>query len=246
MIREAIDRIFDISRDSLAPNVFNLPDITDKVFLQQGGTVVAYERQPRARRHEVYRLEDLAEWAGDDTVSWVSQTQVVTVLDNTGLRESEVRLPLTQHSQLNAVIDLGKAGFLEHRDFVMFLRKNLRDPVETAVPGWMGIVRNLKVRQTTDTDSNVGHGNDSFGNAIAAEAIGIKELPEVIVLELPVWVGFGVRAMVHCEFIVDPLAGKFSLVPQAGEYERVVQNSLDWLTDQVAENVSGLVCQGTP
>lgn len=246
MIREALEGLVNLAHLSREPKVFSVPGVNSKSFLQQGAELRQMDHEPAARDHHVHRIDDLAVWTHEKSVTWVNANAVVTTLDDDGLRRDQVTMRLLMHAEMEALHTLMTKPPAEHRNFVSFLREQLKGPLEAAAPGWLTTVRNLKVRQTTDTESNVGHGSDSFGQAIAAEAIGLKDLPEELTIRVPVWTGHPYHVNICCEFLVDTLAGTFSLKPREADLRDAEKQAIDWLTEQVEGQVQGAVCQGSP
>lgn len=246
MLAEFVTKLCDLSKESAGAEPFTVEGVYDKCFVNVGGEITEHSVAAPSRNHYVHRIEDLVLFAEPKSMTWVDLNQVVTVIDDDDLRRHTVTMTIPPDPRFKALLTLSDIGMVQHRELVLFLRMNLKEELQVAAPGWLQTVSDFKVTRREDAHSNVGHGSDSFGQSISAEALGLKDLDEELRLRVPVWSGLDYTASITCEFIVDTIEAKFALKPREAELARVTNEARNWLCDQVTGEVQGAIGQGRP
>lgn len=246
MLKELYERIAEHVAAAQKPHVFDVPGVTSKRLLSRypDTELVEIPLEPEDRRHRVLRVEDLGTWADEHSVTWVGRAGVVVVMNDKGLRGDRISLDLHPSSQIEALTSLPAQG-LPHRPFVQFIRLFLRKELDVAFAGLYTMLCTAKVKHTRQTHSQVSQGQDAFGEDISAEAMGLSDAPETIILRLPMWRELDIKIDLTCELVINAAEQTFAIVPQGDALDRAWESALEILTEQVKGEVEGVVCQGT-
>lgn len=175
----------------------------------------------KPRDHVCACLESLAalvQEEGQATMVWVGHTEITAVLGNDP-RQGTARLPLPESRQLQA-LRANAARPLDQRAFVRFLRMDLDLPAETIAP-----YRALNWTAGAKAAGATKHGQESLGREVYAELTNAADVPERIVLHLPLYDAMGQRerASIACNVDIDTTGQTLRLDPAPGD----IQMALD-------------------
>lgn len=214
-----------------------------------GGEVREVEASPAPRNHTLGHFDEVAKvanrFAGDDEgcmpVVWVGPASAVVVIDDDGHRVEKATLPLAESAAFKRLKELRSApanAWMDQKAFVRLLRIDLAGTLE---PGaLLNAVR--AIRWTSDTNVRIGRGQESMGAEIMARCTDGKELPEEVVIRLPVYITQGVAKLakpIACSVEVEPSENKLRLLPLPNEIERAQQDTLDEMAGAIAAAIEG-------
>jgi hypothetical protein len=247
---ETLDKIEQLVKDANAVQILPAPGEPAHVYYLREGTMVKrVEADPAIIFHAASTMETLADKAADalqvegyaagsrsDVQAWVDRSGVVLLLDAT--RRNRVTYPLTVSDQINAFTAMKGTAYTQ-KDLIFLLRTTFRDCLGLAgdiIP----ILRTVKFKDHLSGESNIGHGKASIGKSLMTEITGTGNLPEYVVLSVPVFAQAGVqavRATVECALEPDAATQTFRLIPLPGAIERAIGDG----EQQVAAKLHGLL-----
>lgn len=245
-----LERIVELANKAHGPKVLKASQEPDHIYniVDEDGKVERCEAEPEPRCHTALDLETVAKFAsgfaaaGKHVEVWYHRNAVCAVLD-AGTRRDVVNMPLPYSPQHVTLSHLEKTRpQLSQKDFVRLLRVDLAGCLPRGV---IDSVRNLKFRQLSTGESQIGHGKASVGRQIEAELTGSCNIPEDVDLLLPVWASlFSARLFrVPCVLEIDPGAEKFCLLPLPGAIENVIREAegllFNALSHAIAEALPG-------
>jgi hypothetical protein len=225
MLKEALEYLMSQSADGVKPIDLETDDPRSKTFVI-GGNVTEVETPVPPRNHNVNSLEDfakfVAECSPEDCVVFYDESVVVGILDNDGHRVERVAFVLSQSDQFDTIEALnGTSCWKNQKDFVRLLKIDLAGAIPPV--DLLEVVRRVKFENGTTVKSEVGRARESLGREIRSQVETEREVPEGVVVWVPVYKSLGEREKfgVECSVEVDPLMGTFRLAPLPDEVERV-------------------------
>jgi hypothetical protein len=262
MLAEGFKFLTDLARRSSEPQLLPSDPWTERRLID--GQVQAFAHQPEPRDHEPGCLDDLIRLAvrfegavGSSTegeslspVVWYDRGAVVVVLDDAGDRLEAATLTL-EHSDVFQLLCRLRASpreaWLEQKPFVRLLRVELAgtlDPFMLLDP-----VRTMRWESTATTSGTVGRQQESLGREIASKVRTEQDLPEDVVLQVPVFKtpGETARWPMRCSVDADPALCKIQLLPLPDEVERVIDLALMSIRDRLVQGLGEIPCyRGKP
>lgn len=248
MLKEAIDRVVGLARDSQTPNAFSIEGKRHATYVAIGTDLTEHTHEIPPRRHCCLDLESLGRFTSEPTgsvVVWYGFDCVEAVLNDEGYRDSRVRMPLTVHPKFKAA--LAGSGSVSQSGLIQWIRQNLRQEFTEASPGFEPLVRKLKFSKGSGGEGSVQHGQESFSQEVLAEVTGASDIPEEVTLHVPVWEEFSLTVPLTLGVYIDAHDGLFALLPLTGETARARQTALDVLQELVeSECKDAEIYRGTP
>ena len=223
--KETIELIQQTACDAQAARL--LPELSGdgrKAFVQQGNQIKEFPIPPVNRCHQVHSLLNLILYARDADnpapIVWHGTDQVVLLTDDADRRDA-VGFPLTLSTRFETLKKLAaEKPVFDHAQFIRLLRIDLGLDNIAVVAKF----RRLNWSVANDGTSDLQHGADKMGKAIAARVQGVDELPDALDVEVPVYQQTGERQVykVKCAIEIDTLNQQLQLVPLPDELERVM------------------------
>lgn len=221
MIREALALIQETTRKADAAEFVDIPGDGRSCYVQLGGQITQFTVDPPCRHHLVHTLDDLiaaAELAAGDAplTIWHGLSEVVLILDDRDRRDRvTLKLQFSRAYQTLHALDTEPRP-LDQKTFVRTLRFDLGVDKADVAP-W----RRLEWKSTGSAVGEVEKGRDRMGRDIAAEAQGIQELPDSLLVQIPVYDQKGCRDAypIRCDIEIDAPAQRIIFRPVPGEMQ---------------------------
>lgn len=239
-LKEGLDRLVDLATKAGAPVKLDSGDPRQIRYLAAGQEIVI-DTHPTARGHEPGTLDEViriaARFATEGTpVVWYDADAVALVIDDSGHRLETAKLALAT-SDVFAVLERlrANAGIAWHdqKAFVRLLRIELAGTLPAVA--LLNTVRKVRFENGEKVSGEVRSQRESLGREIVSKVEADAELPEEVTLECPVYKTAGERDRypVRCSVEVDPMQGKFRLLPLPDELERVRDMALSSIADRL-------------
>jgi len=164
-----------------------------KAYYQVGDRIETIDVPPEPRGHEVGTLDDLIRYAkrsdtDHEPVIWHSAGLVELVLDDADRRDM-VTLPLSYSSPFVRITGLARQSKpMPQAELIRLLRVDL-NVAPLAIAPW----RRLNWSQNKTAIGQVDHGTDRLGNDIQSKVTGTADLPDELVVSVPVYRNPGLR-----------------------------------------------------
>ena len=228
-LKEGLDRLVDLATKAGAVQRIDSGNPRQLRYLAAGSEIVI-DTEPAPRQHkpamvaEIIALASRFATAADAPVVWYDQTAVCLVIDDDGNRLETATLTL-ETSDVFAVMERLRAkpaeAWFDQKSFVRLLRIDLAGtlpPVTLLNP-----VCKVRFENGEKVSGEVRSQRESLGREIISKVEADTELPEEVTLTAPVYKTAGERDSypVRCSVEVDPMQGKFRLLPLPDELERV-------------------------
>lgn len=206
---EAIQKFADLARDGQAARVVDVPGDGRTAYVWAGGQMERITVDPPLRKHSINSLEDVialaTQWRGEGcpAIVWHGHAgdggAVITVVRDQNQRDEWATLVLsyTDGFRCLAAMRQERRG-LSQTGFIRMCRFDL-GLVESQVTPF----RQLGWSRAAEVKGTVRRGGESLGNEVKAVAAGIDQIPETIVVSLPVYRQKGVRSPVTIECAVE-------------------------------------------
>jgi len=243
MLKEAINRLADLAREG--KKIAIVPGIDDprKVYVDEGGQLKHVEIPPPPRNHTVGSLQDLIEYASrlaDDKVGldmatpviWHNGNRVCLVIDDRDRRDV-VTFPLTTSVEFDA-IEAAPHKPLTQPQLIRLLRFKLG-----ADAALIDKFRRLDWRHSTEGRVEVRHGKESLGKEILAKVEGVDELPEEIVVEIPLYEQQGEREEyeIRLGIEIDTVNQQFGVAAMPGALRAAVDSHQDTIHSRLVRDL---------
>jgi hypothetical protein len=240
--------------------VVDHPDQRLKLLVQSG----KHEKvivPPPFRRHSVATLADLIAYANheqesravDDpeqeaptarTVVWHSADKVVLVLDDEDRRDT-VTFPLLLSDAWKMLLQLEtQPEPMTQRTFITLLRRYLG-----CGPGTTQQFRKLNFHSKSDAVAETMRTRESLGNSVEAEVIGTSELPDDLIVEVPIYASQGERQAYPVRLLLDydVQTQRIAAVPEADLLDTLVDRHQSDIHDRLrSELIDVPVYYGSP
>lgn len=246
MFQEAIQYVVDEARKSAEVKIIQpLAEPENVYYLQApGGALNKVTAAPPLRRHVALDLTAVAEFAESHSGTaevWFSREKVVCVLDRSDARES-VTLALEFSPQLRELQRLEQnPRAMDQRSAVYLLRTTFRRCLGRA-GDLLNVLRAVRFNAQSAGEGVVQHGKSSIGKTLAQEITGAGNLPEYVVLEVPVFTNASLAAPfpVECALEPDAATQTFKIVPLPNEIERAVSDGERLIAQTLAASLGGV------
>ena len=248
MLDAALKYFAELARKSADPKPLDLKDPRIVSYFIDG----KYETNdvpPPARKHQVKSLDEIIRLAtrfddGEDAdaprpVVWYDETGVSLVLDDEGHRFDLITFALETSDVFRKVMELkANSRPFDQRDFIRLLRVDLSGTLDPVV--LLNKVRTIKFSTTGEATSVKKAQVDSLGKTIRSQVeTDGGDLPEDVMLYVPVFKSFGLRfsVTVKCAVEVFPADGTFKLVPMPDEIERAQHEAIRRIAEKLVEKL---------
>lgn len=238
--KEALELIQQTAQKAQAPQVIPVPGELRLCRVVMNGQTAMYAVPPTPREHTIQSIADLIEYANQEwiktrSVVWHEEGEVVLVIDDED-RHDTIRFFLTRTIQAGKLFELAnRLQWFDQLAFVRMLRLDLR-----VDPTIVGKFRRLDWSQGTTASQEAMHGRDRLGKQIQAEVRGIDELPEEIVVRVPLYrepaedTLYDVLVLVE----IDTTNNRLALIPAPGELDHVVQTHQMGIRQRLEDGLS--------
>lgn len=204
----------DAEQLTKAVQIVDLPDPRKKLLVQSG----QHEEiavPPPFRNHTVGSLVDLISYADGKTkaVVWHSPESVVLILDDDDRRDCAV-FPLVLSDAWEKLKKLdGQLTPLTQKDFIRLLRFVLGASAATIT-----VFRKLSFQTQINGGGEIQKSRESLGNSIAAEVQGTADLPEELIVSVPIYQNAGERQVYSVRLLLeyDGQAQRILVTPDQG------------------------------
>jgi len=237
MLKEAINRLAELACEGKMIAI--VPGIDDprKVYVDEGGQLKHVEIPPPLRNHTVGTLQDLIEYAsrlGDDAapVIWHYGNKVCLVIDDRDRRDV-VTFPLTTSAEFDA-IQTSPHDTLNQPQLIRLLRFKLG-----ADAALIDKFRRLDWSHSTEGRAEVRHGKESLGKEITAKVEGVDELPDEIVVEIPLYEQQGEREEyeIHLGIEIDTVNQQFRVAAMPGQLRSAIDSHQDTIHSRLVRDL---------
>jgi hypothetical protein len=226
MISEAIDRIVALSE----PETELVYEDTQTRVYRRGAETFAVAIPSAPRGHSAWHLDTIIDFAnrfaGEPSAVFYGPGSVVAVLrDGEDDMRSVVRFMLDHSAEFVALTKLARSPeWLEQKAFIRLLRITLAGSL--APSELLNKVRKIKFESGSVVTGKITRQDESLGRSLSAAASSDEgDLPEDVILEVPVYKNPGEATSypVQCAVEIDPMQGKFQLVPFPGALEMAIE-----------------------
>jgi hypothetical protein len=259
VIKEAMDKVEEMTREGLADTVYDVND-AGKIVRQPSGehkTVISQV----AFSPDVTCLKSfaraIAKYGDDDTTIWVGEACVKAVFQELGdqyigyakiARAEEEVLVLPTRSIPRCVLDVDLNPLFSERCYPKgdpqgaFCRKLSYDFAgATLSHDLLTLVRTMRWQSEDHESLEVRQGGDSMGKSVRKEAVGHDKFPDYVTVSFSAFESpsVSVTVSVKCQFVVDVTSRTLGLIPLPGEINRAKQVALEKLRFEVINHVGG-------
>lgn len=224
------------------------------VYLVQGpdGEFKRVTAQSQPERACAESLSTLVNWLGDDSPEiWYSRRAVIGGLEPGDDQHDRIKFELHVSPQLEMLCELERkrAGeSLDQTALIRLLRTSLADC-------WSGdllnMVRRVRIDKAKAVEAEQVKGRVSLSRKDLAEMSGAADLPEEIMLDVPVFANGTIhaRATVRVALDLNPETERFVLTVIPGQTEKAFTTGETWLESTLQELIGDkgiLLYHGTP
>ena len=190
MIRDAIDRIFEVARKAGTPQ--ELLDPTGlKVRYVIDGQVKSFDAQLPPRDSVCSDIATLANFDAENNEVWYSADKIQMVDHNSGAFQDTWTMPLRKAS---AYEFLTRRKAYSQKAMVKGIRLNCKDELARAHPGFLTLISDLKFTTNSETTGKVTSTNDKMGRSINSEVAGAEgDLPDSLSVTVRRWAEFDIE-----------------------------------------------------
>lgn len=237
--KEALEFLTDLGAKAAGATEIPTGNPTERVFLVDG-QVQRFKVDPPLRNHVVDSLGSFIEACDHynqntgKCVVYYDETSVVLVVDDAARRDF-VTMPLQYSDLFENVLKLRREEGITHKAFVRLLRHDLAGT--GGADDLLPIIRRIEVKSSGNMTADRQHGRDSLGKSVDAVVQGTADIPEKVVLALPVYANDGMEFATEIPFSVDPQPDtatfRFNPLPDAVNIAK--KNTMRWLGRQLEQ-----------
>lgn len=255
MLKEFIDRIVTLGRESARPTRVVTGDPRVERYLTTDGQTVSFDIPTAPREHKAKTLDEivaLAKRFSDESalpdndyspVVWYNEDAVMLVIDDGGHRLETATLDLVPSDVFGEMRRLAQSKpWYDQKSFVRLLKVDL---IGTLPPGaLLNVVARVKFENGTVTQGEVKKARESMSREVTAAASAEGEVPDDVTFSVPVYKTMGERNPfpLRCTVEIDPMQARFRLMPFPDEVERVQQLAMA----SIAERLLGGLPENVP
>jgi len=247
LTKETFDAMVKVAQDAQSPKALAV-DHPRKAYFQRGDQTEVIDLPPPLRQSKVRNLEGIIDAAQGDAakkpVVWHDDDGVRLVLDDADRRDV-VTLPLTHARPFAILVELESAVKpMDQRRFVRLLRFELGVAAVTVAP-W----RKLEWSQQKAAQGEIAPGRDRLGSDIQGSVKGASDLPEELLIPVPLYDQLGERSSypVRCAIDLDVYNEQIVLMPLPGEIQAVIDEHQASIHERLVAALDGVpVYYGSP
>lgn len=245
IISNGIRSIVDLARNELYKKVMTKTDADTYLNMVTGEHKSVAKQEPPIN-HVLLDLDSLirmiAELNSNNKqvmiATFVSPTEVVTIVDYSEFRANTIRVPLTQSSILS---------FLKHgcegvpKDVIRALKYNLKSAVSG--PEILPALQSLKFEVNKTAQHDNAHNDEAVSQSLKARVTGATEIPDEFEVTFHIYPSMTEQfdcsglVTVKMELHVDPSAGTVSFRPFPGAIEAVIIEGAEIVRTEIAERL---------
>ncbi len=252
MLAEFIGAIRDLSVRAAFPHIKD--DVTkNHLLIWPDGRCEIFHGEPIPRDHSACDLTAICAASQEDKDDlrhsvWYSRKSVVLLYEHF-LRQDRMTLTLNEHPVLVKLRELEQAKpAMTHAQFVQMFRVYFEG---YAIEGnLLETIRRITFRKNEEGESEIRHGRASLGKTLQAELCGVAEIPESVILDIPIFAGQVIpdRASICCVIDIDPAKQTFQMYPFPGEIDLALWEAEQKLRDRLVEGCAkdARIYYGTP
>jgi len=235
-LKETIELIQGTAIQANSPK--ELAELRTKTVFFHDGKMFDIAKEPDHRRHTAGCLKTIYDQHAEQSAIWHDSNSVVLVMNDEpeSDRLDTVRLELTTSEKWTAATRDAKAP-RDQKAFIRFLKQNLRDEVNAAMPGFLASLEKVAFKRDTVGEGTVTQGRESMGKAIKSEVTGTADFPETLVLQIRRWGELEFIGHIEFSLIIDTDNATFSLTPLADTVKMAENAAHKWLNELIVENV---------
>ncbi len=248
MLSEAIERIRELGVQAANPT--HLTDTADgrqKVYATNKGELLHVPIGAPVRRSQVYTLDDLIRCTQtlplhDTFAFWHNSSFVRLVLDETDRRDLVVlKLEISRQFGKLLLQDAGEDRYSQS-EFVRMLHRTMGVDAATVAK-----FRRLDFKVIQMAEGEHEHGKDRMGKSVHAEVKGTSDLPDELLVTIPVYNTPGERQVesIRCSIDLDPQRSEILMRPLPGELSIALENRQRQMQSTLLD-VTERVYWGTP
>lgn len=224
-----------------------LATLRDRTIYFHDGKQFEIAAQPGIRHHVAGCLQTIYDRHADNSAIWHNSNSVVLVLDDSDEsdRADLIKLELTTSEKWCAATSDAKSA-RDQKAFIRFLKQNLRDEVNAALPGFLLSLEKVKFNRDASSEGAVQQGRESMGKIIKSEVTGTADFPETLVLQIRRWGELDFIGQIEFSLIIDTDNATFALVPLADTVKMAENAAHEWLNELIGEHVKCPVYFGKP
>lgn len=228
MLKEFIDAISDLAVKSAGPQIAKHNPYEPSAVKNAVGDVVIDNGIPKPRNHVAYDLEAIVEFSkkSSSAAIWYSRKKIVTAIDDND-RKDIVTLAMSASDELVKLQELQKSKpWFDQRAFLTLLRTVFTSDAMPMNTTLINDIRVVKFEAAQSGSSEIGRGKSSVGKSAMASVEGWDKLPEVVVLDVPVFANrfASQRTSVKCALEINEQEQRFQLFPLPGSVEDAITN----------------------
>ncbi len=243
MLQEALEFLVGIGVKSTKPET--LIEHSDKKIMLIDGEQVDVAKEKLLRMHNANNVESFVGYEGENSVIWHSGNRAFMIVDDEDeQRRDSVAWNLKESSKFVSLATQAMKP-REHKPFVKFVVKNLRDEFERDVPGLLGTIRNLKFATSDETEADIQHGRASMGRKIEQSVTGATELPETIALNVRRWAGLEIFVEIESLLAVDMDNRTLAIEPLSDSVAQAELDAHKQLGDLLRDNAKCNIYHGS-
>lgn len=199
------------------------------------------ELPPRvAAFHSLDALVAAAKHYGDEsTAIYFNAGGVTIVLDDQQRRRSTLTMAFTKTPEWLLLEGFASGTAYDQASLIRLFRLRLAHACPAA-PTVVAKIRKVRFQASQAVDSDLQRGRESLGKEITAELLQAEEVPEQVTLQVRPFleVGRGGLADIDCLLDINPHAQKFSLLPTPGAMQEMIDDELELLGKDLAEQLA--------
>lgn len=248
MLVDAINRITALALEAKVGQIVAPPqEARHRYWIQTSAGMELREAEPCPREHAARHMAAfrtiIADYATayERVAVWVGRHQVRAILDDAGSRRDSIYLDMPLHPVMAKLADLcNRTEPWTQKQFLRLLRVDLDGRQRIMPTDLIQRLQSLRFRVGQESNATIQQGRESMGKSIDAEVGGYENLPDEVLINVPVYAVTGSpAAAVRCALEVYPAEGAFLLTPMPDEIRRVVDGAVDdiaeWLRQSITE-----------
>lgn len=243
MLQELAEYLVNLAVTSEKPKT--IYENERRILVARGGITEEINKLKPPRVHSACSVTALAQYASKDSIVWHNRNTVTLIVDDSDdFRSDRVNWMLTDSARFVAAALNGNKP-RDHKSFVNFIVKNLREEFDRDVPGLLGVIRALKFSTSDEAEGEINHGRESMGRQIRSDVTGASELPETIKLNVNRWSELDIHVAIELMLVVDLDGRTLSLVPLADSVVKAELEAHRQLGDLISQSLPCDVLHGS-
>jgi hypothetical protein len=241
MLEQALRLIQETANQAANAQILEIDD-PRVVHVRLGDALTMIAKTPPLRAHQANSVESFCaivaalplDGDGRNPTVWHSPEKLHAAMDDSDRRDT-VTCKLVQSREYETLKRIDRDPLLQ-KEFCKLLKLDLGVP-ET----FIGQFRRLDWASGNDASGETRRGVDKMGVSIRSEVAGIDQLPDTLVLQIPLYSTDGARMFVPIECMIeidpDPNRRSLTLATKPGATEAALHAVHRQIADTLAENL---------